>query len=93
MTNTARAWIHGLASAFIGGASTAVSTALIDPDKFNLTTGLGNLCKAALVSGIVSASFYLKKSPLPGDNQLDGPQVTVPTPPPQPTTPAQPPTP
>lgn len=58
-------WIHGLISALIGGAATSISTVVVAPEQFNLSAGLMNVAKVALVSGIVSAAMYLKQSPLP----------------------------
>ncbi len=64
MTRTEK-WIHGLGSAAIGGAATAITVIILDPLTFNLSDGWLNVCKAALVSGVVNAAFYLKQSPLP----------------------------
>lgn len=66
-------WAHGLGSAFIGGSATAITVIIVDPLQFNIHAGLKNLLTAALVSGVVNAAFYLKKSPLPGDNNENKP--------------------
>ena len=60
-----RTWLHGLIGAFIQSGATAVSAMMIDPQKFNLETGLANIGKLALVSGIIGAALYLKSSPVP----------------------------
>lgn len=72
---TSKIWVHGIIAAFIGGGAAAVSasfsTALIDPDKFNMANGLGNMAKLAaltfMVSGILSVMGYLKQSPVPSN--------------------------
>lgn len=78
MNANTKIWLHRLGAAFIGGGAGAVTSGLtsmgIAPDKFNLssTKGLGCLLgmMAAnfLVSGILSAMFYLRQSPLPPEN-------------------------
>lgn len=60
-----RVWLKGLASAVIGGASTAVTLVIVDPMTFNLETGLSKLGTVVVVNAIVSAALYLKASPLP----------------------------
>lgn len=64
-----KAWLHGLGSAFIGGGANVVATMAIDPDDFNITTGISRVGALWMASGIVSAALYLKQSPLP---QLQG---------------------
>jgi hypothetical protein len=67
MPQNVRLWLHGLSAAFIGGAATSITTILVDPEKFNLTSlsGLQHLAIMVVVAGIVSAAGYLKQSPVP----------------------------
>lgn len=66
-------WLHGLGAAFIGGGSSAVSAgfsvAILDPNKFNFSSGAWSLIQMMfvtfLVSGILTAFAYLKQSPIP----------------------------
>lgn len=66
-------WLHGLAAAFIGAAAGAVSSGLgvlfVDPDHFNLGTGLIRTIEtvgiSAVLQGVVTAAAYLRQSPLP----------------------------
>ena len=58
-------WFKGLIAAFIGGAANAVVLMIVDPATFNIKEGLSKVGTVALVSGIVSAAMYLKKSPVP----------------------------
>lgn len=60
-----KTWFKGLVSAAIGGAANAVTVIVIDPVQFNFQDGLGKLGAVAIVSAIVAAALYLKKSPLP----------------------------
>lgn len=60
-------WLHGLGAAFIGGASSAVSVTIVDPEKFNIHNGWKNLLEVCLVNGVLMASAYLKQSPLPDE--------------------------
>lgn len=88
MTTKVHQWIHGAASALIGGAANAVTVCIIDPAKFNIHEGWKNTASAALVSGVVSLAFYLKKFPTPDD--IDTQMLTkadVPNPPTLPTPP------
>ena len=83
---TVRLWLHGLAAAFIGGGSGAVSAGLgallADPDHFNpanggLTRILTVMSSTFLVSGILSVTAYLKQSPVPdwdGSERRNGEQ-------------------
>ena len=70
-----RNWIHGLVSAFIGGAASSVSASIVAPNEFNLTVeGLKRIGILMLVSGIVTACAYLKQSPIPvvnGDTTIE----------------------
>ncbi|HDZ39531.1 MAG TPA: hypothetical protein ENH62_14865 [Marinobacter sp.] len=58
-------WGKGLISAGIGGFSTGVTVAFVDPASFNIDTGLSNLLKVCVVAGVVAMFNYLKQSPLP----------------------------
>ena len=78
MKTTTQRWLYGLGSAVIGGGSSAVtrgSTSMgFAPDKFNLanTSGvlhlLGLMFANFVVSGVLSAFFYLRQSPLPPED-------------------------
>ncbi len=59
-----KTWFHGLVAAIVGGVATTVTVMVVDPVAFNFGD-LGKLGKVALISGIVNAAFYLRKSPLP----------------------------
>ncbi len=59
-------WLRGLVGAFIQSASATVSVMLVDPETFNIETGLGKVGTVALVSGVVGAALFLNKRPLPG---------------------------
>jgi hypothetical protein len=66
-------WIKGLAAAAISGAANGVITGFaavgIDPQRFNLQSGIKPTLTLASVSAMMSAlvgtSAYLKQSPLP----------------------------
>jgi hypothetical protein len=60
-----RTWLHGLIGASVAAGANSVAVVMIDPKTFNLNEGLGNLAKLALVTGIVGAAQYLRKSPVP----------------------------
>lgn len=59
-------WARGLLGAFIQGSSTVFATMVVDPDTFNIETGLAKVGWVALVSGIIGAALFLQKKPLPG---------------------------
>jgi hypothetical protein len=64
--STLRMWLHGLAAAAVGGASTAASAALVDSQAFNFThAGLVALAKVSATAAFIAALAYLKQSPLP----------------------------
>lgn len=81
-------WFHGLASAFIGGGMAAVSAGLaanaIAPGQFDVQYNLANMLKLMFavfaISGITSASAYLKQSPLPPIEIDDKPASPLPLP-------------
>lgn len=78
MTAKTEHWLYGLGSAMIGGGSAAVVSGFtamgFDPEKFNLTNSSGIIHLLGLTavnfffSGILSAFFYLKQSPLPPES-------------------------
>ena len=59
-------WLKGLLSAIIGGAANSVTVMIVDPATFNIEEGLSKVGSVALISAIVAAAMYLKKSPVPG---------------------------
>lgn len=66
MMGTLKQWIHGIAAAFIGGASGAGYAALIAPGTFNFTReGLIKLGQMAALAGIIPVLAYLKQFPTP----------------------------
>jgi hypothetical protein len=58
-------WLHGLISAFVTGATSAITAAIVKPEAFNLGAGFHDILKLAGVAGFVGACAYLKQSPLP----------------------------
>lgn len=59
-------WVHGWASAAIGGGASAVTAAVVDPQDFNFSgDGLKKLLTLFAVNAVVSSFFYLKTAPLP----------------------------
>lgn len=88
MTTRTQKWLYGLTSAFIGGGSAAVISGItamgFAPDKFNLTDLRGTLHLLGLVlvnflvSGIFSAFFYLRQSPLPPEPTGNTDTITKP---------------
>ena len=72
-------WLYGLTSAAIGGGASAITSGLTSmgfaPDKFNLADVNGMLRLLLLmlanfiVSGLLSAAFYLRQSPLPPEGE------------------------
>lgn len=76
-----RIWLHGLASAFIGGGASAITAdqGLILAERLGLNVVTLNLTEVGVVflsSGIVSAAMYLKQSPLPPLKSADSPTET-----------------
>ncbi len=59
-------WLKGLMAAIISGAAHSIAAMIIDPAKFNFSTGLKPIGEMALVSGIIGACLYLQRSPIPG---------------------------
>lgn len=68
-------WIKGVVAAAISGGAGGVLTGLaavgIDPQHFNLQTGMGATFRiaatAALINAVIGVAAYLQKSPLPND--------------------------
>ena len=66
-------WLKGVLAAAISGAAGGVLTGFaavgIDPQHFNLQTGMGATFRiavaAALINGVIGVAAYLQKSPLP----------------------------
>lgn len=66
-------WLYGLAATIIGGGAAAVSaglaSALIDPQKLNVHSGLHSLLEIMAVTFFIAAlthaMAYLSQSPLP----------------------------
>jgi hypothetical protein len=69
-------WLKGLLAAAISGAAGGVLTGLaavgIEPQHFNLQTGMSATLRiaaaAALINAVIGVAAYLQKSPLPQDN-------------------------
>jgi hypothetical protein len=72
MTHT-EIWLRGVLAAAISGAAGGVLTGFaalgIDPQHFNLQSGVGATFHiaeaAALVNAVIGVAAYLQKSPLP----------------------------
>ena len=66
-------WLKGILAAAISGAAGGVLTGLaavgIDPQHFNLQSGIGATLRiaaaAALINDVIGVAAYLQKSPLP----------------------------
>jgi len=66
-------WLKGVVAAAISGAAGGVLTGFaalgIDPQHFNLQTGLNATlhigAAAALINAVIGVAAYLQKSPLP----------------------------
>jgi len=73
--NRVEIWLKGLLAAAISGAAGGVLTGLaalgIDPQHFNLQTGIGATLRigaaAALINAVIGVAAYLQKSPLPAE--------------------------
>lgn len=59
-------WFNGILTAAISGAASAASIAIVDPDHFNISSGLSNLGKAAAAGAVIGAINHLRQSPFPG---------------------------
>jgi hypothetical protein len=68
-------WVRGIVAAAISGAAGGVLTGFaavgIDPQHFNLQSGMGATFRigaaAALINAVIGVAAYLQKSPLPQD--------------------------
>jgi hypothetical protein len=68
-------WLRGVLAAAISGGAGGVLTGFaavgIDPQHFNLQTGMGATLRiaaaAALINAVIGVAAYLQKSPLPND--------------------------
>jgi hypothetical protein len=68
-----RMWFKGILAAAVSGASGGILTGLaavgIDPQHFNLQSGMGATMRiggaAAVINAIIGVAAYLQKSPLP----------------------------
>ena len=77
MMTRVEVWLKGLLAAAISGAAGGVLTGLaavgIDPQHFNLQTGIGATMRigaaAALINAIIGVAAYLQKSPLPEESK------------------------
>ncbi len=66
-------WLKGILAAAISGAAGGVLTGFaavgIDPQHFNLQSGVGATLRiaaaAALINAVIGVAAYLQKSPLP----------------------------
>ena len=70
-------WLKGLLSAVIGGVANSFCAMQIAPETFNLDAQLNNVIKMLIFSGVTHAAFYLKQSPLPGDEESSGPSLKL----------------
>lgn len=67
MTQTTKAWLQSLLSAFISAFSTGAVGALALPTVFNLShDGLWNFAKLTLAPALINVFTLLARSPLPG---------------------------
>ncbi len=72
-------WAKGVIAAAISGGAGGVLTGLaavgIDPQHFNLQTGMGATlhiaATAALINSVIGVAAYLQKSPLPDETKLN----------------------
>ena len=70
-------WLKGLLAAAISGAAGGVLTGLaavgIEPQHFNLQTGIGATVRigaaAASINAVIGVAAYLQKSPLPEEEK------------------------
>ena len=71
--NRVELWLKGLLAAAISGAAGGVLTGLaavgIDPQHFNLQSGIAATFRigaaAAVINAVIGVAAYLQKSPLP----------------------------
>lgn len=73
--NHLQIWLKGILAAAISGAAGGVLTGFaavgIDPQHFNLQTGMSATLRiaaaAALINSVIGVAAYLQKSPLPSE--------------------------
>lgn len=58
-------WIYGMVSAVLSAVGGAIAIVIVEPNTFNLTTGLPALLKVMAVFGILAFGNYLKTTPPP----------------------------
>ena len=66
-------WLRGIIAAAVSGGAGGILTGFaavgIDPQHFNLQSGLGETMRigaaAALINSVIGVAAYLQKSPLP----------------------------
>lgn len=84
MTSNVQKWVHGLGSATIGGAASALTAQMglvgaqsagVDVSPLNFKA----LGIVAISAGIFSAAMYLKQSPLPAEETTTTTTATVST--------------
>lgn len=74
MNETVLNWFKTLFATFIQGAVTSITVIIVDPIAFNFADQWKKTLMVAVISGIIGACLYLKKSPLPG---VDGSTLGV----------------
>jgi hypothetical protein len=70
-------WLRGIFAAAISGAAGGVLTGFaavgIDPQHFNMQTGIGATFRiggaAAVINSVIGVAAYLQKSPLPEEGK------------------------
>ncbi len=70
MSKNTHRWLKGLISAGVSGVTTVISTMVVAPEQFNLSTGLKNVIIVSIASGVVSIAKYLQITPLPPDEDI-----------------------
>jgi len=67
-------WFYGLLSAVLSSAGGAIAIVIIEPNTFNLTTGIVPLLKVMGVFGVLAFGNYIKTTPPPkATSPLTGP--------------------
>lgn len=67
-----KVWAKGVAAAVIGGGASAIAAAVTEPGIANGTRGSwAVLLRMSAVAAVLNAAAYLKKSPLPGDEEKE----------------------
>lgn len=82
LLNSVKVWLYGLVSAVVSSAAGCVAMMAIDPNTFNLQSGLPKLLQVAAALGIIAMFNYLQKHPLPAWDGADrrGTGLTAATP-------------